>query len=221
MTNLEQIAAISLAAGLVCLMIAAVWIYIAAWRVSWKWGLGLTLFAPAAVVFVPRNYARVKIPVALLVVATLLIGIPFAVNGMAGVSLKPRDKIVEQQRHITLTGSNQPDYAELKFQSDVVVLQMANADVTDEALQNLAGMTKLEELDLNDTQITDAGLAILKELPVLKILRLRGTKITNDGFTEHLAGKESLQMLDVRDTPVASKTMREWKKSKDGREYLK
>lgn len=221
MTNLEQVAAISLAAGLVCLAIAAVWIYIAAWRVSWKWGLGITLFAPAAVVFVPRNYPRVKIPVALLVVAALLIGVPFAVNGMMGVSLRPVDKIVEQQRHITLTGSDQKDYSTLKSQTDVVVLQMANADVTDETLQYLVGMTKLEELDLNDTQITDAGLVILKELPALAKLRLRGTKITNEGFAEYLAGKETLMELDVRDTAVASKTMREWKKAKDGRMYLK
>jgi len=221
MTNLEQIAAISLAAGLVCALIAVVWIWIAAWRVSWKWGLGVTLFAPAALVFVPRNFARVKTPVWLLMLAVLLIGIPFGVNRWTGISLAPRERIVAGQTHVTLTGSDQKDYSSLAAQPEIVVLQLANPDVTDETLEHLRSQTKLEELDLNDTQITDAGLAILKDLPMLAKLRLRATKITNDGFQQHLAGKETLIMLDVRETEIASKTMREWKKAKEGREYLK
>jgi hypothetical protein len=74
---------------------------------------------------------------------------------------------------------------------------------------------------LNDTQITDRGLAILKDLPALAALRLRATKISDAGFQSELAGKESLMELDVRDTSVASKTMRTWKNAREGRKYLK
>ncbi len=221
MTNLEQIAAISLAAGMVCLMIAAVWIWIAAWRVNWKWGLGLTLFAPAAIVFVPRHFRRIRIPIWLLVLGGLLIGIPFGVNAIAGIDLGPRERMVDGQRHITLTGWDRHDYSILKLRPDVAVLQMANPDVTDETLNHVRGFAQLQELDLNDTQITDAGLVVLSGLPVLKTLRLRGTKITDDGFRRSLIGKDTLLELDVRDTAVASKTMREWKKARDGRQYLK
>jgi hypothetical protein len=222
MSNLEQIAAVSLAAGTVCLLVAFVWIWITAWRVSWKWGLGLTLFAPAAIVFIPRHFVRVKRPVCLLLLSALLIGIPFAVNAVVQrIDLGPREKIVDGERHITLTGWDQHDYSILKSRPDVVVLQIANPDVTDATLENVRGMEKLQELDLNDTQITDQGLKILKELPALARLRLRGTKTTDDGFLREIADKETLMEIDVRDTSIASSTMRDWKKAKDGRRYLK
>ncbi len=222
MTNLEHIAAVSLAAGFVCLTVALVWIWILAWRVSWKWGLGLTLFAPAGLVFIFRQFPRVKRPVYLLLLSALLIGIPFGVNAVAQrIDLGPRERMVDGERHITLTGWDQHDYSILKLRPDVVVLHMANADVTDATLENLRGLARLKELDLNDTRITDQGLAILKELPVLARLRLRGTGITEEGFQRELAGKEALLELDVRETSVASKTLREWQKAKEGRKYLK
>jgi hypothetical protein len=35
----------------------------------------------------------------------------------------------------------------------IIVLQIADADVTDQTLDHLAGMANLRELDLNDSQI--------------------------------------------------------------------
>jgi hypothetical protein len=222
MSNFEQIAAVSLVFGFVCLIVASVWIWIAAWQVSWKWGLGLTLFAPAAPVFIYRHSTRVKWPIWLLLLSVLLIGIPFGMNAIVQrIDLGPRERIVDGERHITLTGWDQHDYSILKSRPDLVVLQMANPDVTDDTLENLRGMTRLKELDLNDTQVTNQGLTLLKDLPELARLRLRSTKITDDGFQRELAGKETLMELDVRETLVTSKTMREWKKNKDGRRYLK
>jgi hypothetical protein len=58
-------------------------------------------------------------------------------------------------------------------------------------------------------------------LPVLASVRLRGTQISDAGFQKELAAKESLLELDVRNTPVASKTMRAWKNAREGRKYLK
>ncbi len=220
--SLEQIGALLLATGLVCLAVAAVWVWVIAWRVHWKWGLGITLFAPAVLLFIPRNYARVRTPVWLMLLAAVLIVVPFGVNAVVQrVDLGPREKLVDGEVHITLTGWDQKDYSLLRGKPNVVVLQMANADVTDETLAHLRNLKRLKEVDLNDTRITDQGLAILKELPGLATLRLRATKITDAGFQAHLQEKESLMELDVRETEIASKTMRQWKNAREGRKYLK
>jgi hypothetical protein len=58
-------------------------------------------------------------------------------------------------------------------------------------------------------------------LPQLKTLRIARTKITDEGFREHLFSKESLVHLDLTGTGVNGKTKREWKKQKpDAREYV-
>lgn len=220
--GLEQVSAILLASGLVCLAAAALWIWIAAWKTSWKWGLGLTVFAPAGLYFVAKHYRRVKRPCQLAIVAVVLIAVPFAVNAVVQrIDLGPREKIVDGETHITLTGWDGKDYTILRERPQVAVLQMANGDVTDQTLESLRGFRRLKEIDLNDTQITDAGLTILKDLPVLATLRLKGTKITDDGFQRELAEKETLMELDVRETAVASKSLRQWKNAKEGRKYLK
>lgn len=72
---------------------------------------------------------------------------------------------------------------------------MANPDVTDATLELIRGTSKLRELDLNDTPVTDAGLASLEDLPSLTML--------------HLSGKESLLSFDLRGTKVSSKTILE------------
>lgn len=220
--GLEQIAAVMLASGLVCLTIAAVWIWIVGWKVYWGWGLALTLFAPAAAVFIPKHFTRVRRPFWLMMIGAVFVGVPFVINAVASqIDLGPREKTVDGELHVTLTGWDQSDYSVLRARPNMVVLQMANADVTDETLEFLRDMQQLKELDVNDTQITDKGLSILKQLPALASLRLRGTKITDAGFQSELAGKESLMELDVRETPVESKTMRTWKNAREGRKYLK
>ena len=140
------------------------------------------------------------------------------------VDLGPREKIVSGELHITITGWDNPseDYAVLATKQNVVVLQMANPDVTDETVKFLTDLQQLEELDVNDTKITDNGLAIIGQLPKLRVLRVRGTQVTDDGFREHLMGKETLREIDVRETEIASKTMRQWKSEQKGlRRYLK
>jgi len=97
---------------------------------------------------------------------------------------------------------------------------LANPDVTDETLKHLRGMSRLQELDLNDTQVTDAGLKLIAQLPKLQRLRLRGTRITDAGFRESLMPLELLRNVDVTRTAVKGSTLREWKKAQTGREYL-
>ena len=109
----------------------------------------------------------------------------------------------------------------LRARTDVVVLQMANADVTDETLQLLIEMTQLRELDLNNSQVSDAGLAALARLPALERLRLANTRITNEGFNEYLATSSTLVELDLRGTSVAKESVTRWRKAQPGRRALR
>src|SRR5262249_38055170 len=113
------------------------------------------------------------------------------------------------------------DYAKLARFQEAAVLQMANPDVTDETLKLLRGFAQLKELDLNDTAITDAGLEELQRCPRLETLRLKNTKITDAGFRAYLLDRDSLKEIDVRETQVKSKTLRDWKMKKEGRKFLK
>ncbi len=128
--------------------------------------------------------------------------------------------LVNGQRHLTLTGWDRDDYAVLRLEPDVVLLQMANPDVTDETLESLTGMKALQELDLNGTQVTDAGLKILKELPSLVRLHLARTKITDRGFNEVLSAKDSIMKLDLSGTPVSREATKAWHDAKSGRLVL-
>jgi Leucine-rich repeat (LRR) protein len=195
-----------------------------AFRTHLAWGLVCLLFPPAAILFVVLHFRRAAGPLVLLLAAALLMGGTWGLSYFLAqhASLGPREKLVDGELHLTLTGWDRTDYAVLRTKSNAVVLQMANPDVTDETLQHLQGMSRLRELDLNDSQITDAGLPLLSQLPALQILRLRKTRITDQGFREHLAGKKALLELDLRQTEVASKTLRAWKaENKEHRKYLR
>lgn len=220
----EQNAYWVLLAGLVISIAGLVWLVVRAFRVSLGWGLGCLVFPPAALPFAACHPARAKWPLAILVLGLALAVGTIAINRLVvnRLSLGPREKVVDGELHITLTGWDQSDYSPLELKKETVVLQMANPDVVDETLDHLAGMTRLRELDLNDSKITDQGLGKIAALPALRILRLRGTAVTNEGFVEHLLPKETLGEIDARETAISSKTLREWKNAnKEERKFLK
>jgi hypothetical protein len=202
------------------------WLTVRAWRLSVWWGLAVLLFFPSAIILVATNYRKVAGPSVTILIGVVLVCATVGLNLLLTheLDLGPRERIVDGELHITLTGWDQPteDYAVLASKPDTVVLQMANADVTDETLQYLQPLDLLQELDLNDTLVTDGGLARLAQLTRLRVLRIRGTRVTDEGFRQYLLNKDSLEELDVRNTTVASKTLRQWKSAKgDVRRYLK
>lgn len=219
--NLETILFYVVLAGLALGLIGYVWLIVAAFRTRFWWGLGVLLGLPA-LIFIPRHWRRSRGPVFTMLLAAAVIATPYAINHYFEqfVDLGPRERIVDGELHITLTGWD-GNYAILKNKPNVVVLWLANADVDDATLEHVRGFQKLRELDLNDTQLTDAGLQIISELPNLQEVRLRNTKITDEGFRKHLGNKEALLKVDVRGVAVASKTLREWKMARAGREYLR
>jgi hypothetical protein len=210
-----------MAAGFL-IAVAYVWLLIRAFRQHWAWGLTCLLFPPVLLLFMDRHWNRAHAPVWLFFCGLLVAAVPLGVSIYEQYfpDLSPREKQVDGETHLTLTGSNQKDYSTLSTKKYLSVLQMANPDVTDQTLEYLKGMDQLKELDLNSTQVTDEGLIILAELPSLESLRLARTKITDEGFKKHLASKESLKKLDLTGTEVKSKTIRDWKKAKPDRDYL-
>ena len=206
--------------GLAITTIAWFWLVVRAFRESRIWGLSSLILPPVGLVFVGRHPRKGTAPLLLFTLSLLIAAIPAIYTLCIRLDLGPRDVLVDGQRHLTLTGWDRNDYSVLRFEPDVVLLQMANPDVTDETLESLSGMRALQELDLNGTQVTDAGLKILKELPSLVRLRLARTKITDQGFHDVLSPKDSIMQLDLSGTPVSRETTKAWRDAKSGRHVL-
>jgi len=168
----------------------------------------------ASLINKPRRFVP---PLLLLMLAAALIVGPAIISRNMVVDLGKHERIVNNERHITLTGWDEDSYTFLQGMSDTVVLQMANQDVTDDTLDLLANMSSLRELDLNDSAVTDAGLAKLAKLPALETLHLRATKTSDSGFREHLMNLITLKQLDLRQTAVSAETVEEWKNGDDSR----
>jgi hypothetical protein len=219
---LEKYGPYALAAAALIVAFAYLWLLLRAFRQHWSWGLACFLFPPVMLLFMDRHWKKAQTPVWLFFCGFILAAVPLGLSiyEQHFPDLNPREKAVDGEVHLTLTGSDQKDYSILQAKQNVVVLQMANPDVTDQTLEYLKGMDQLKELDLNGTQVTDEGLIILADLPRLESLRIARTKITDEGFKKYLSPKESLQKLDLTGTEVKGKTKRDWKKAKPDRDYV-
>lgn len=216
----EQYGVYMMTAGFALMVIGWAWLVIKAFRDKLGWGVAVLLFPPLAPVYVLIRGGAVWLPAAVLALGLALTAFPPLYTKLMPIDLGPRETIVEGERHLTLTGWDQKDYAFLGSKSDAVVVQMANPDVDDATMSSLKGFDKVRELDLSDTKVTDEGLKVLKDLPALTTLRLANTKITDAGFKASLADKDSLQRLDLTGTAVSSETVDAWKATKPGRRAM-
>ncbi len=214
---MEAYALYILIAGLVIVAAGWLWLVIRAFRQGFWWGIGVLLFPPLGLLFIPMHWHRAALPFGVILLGGAVIAFPYVYNRLVPVDLGPHEKIVDGELHLGLNGWNRKDYSVLKSKQNAVVVQMANGDVTDETLEYLKGMSALRDLDLNNTRITDQGLRILKDLPRLEILRLANTAITDQGFREHLFDKESLRQVDLRGTQVTRETAQAWRKAGEKR----
>jgi uncharacterized membrane protein/YHS domain-containing protein len=83
----------------------------------------------------------------------------------------------------TVNGFGDEQLAQLKpLARNVSVLNLAGTDVTDAGLATLAEMPNLQRLRLERTKVTDAGMAHLAKLEKLEYLNLYGTEITDAGL---------------------------------------
>ena len=74
-------------------------------------------------------------------------------------------------------------------------LRLDNNQITDNGLIHLAGLMNLDTLSLNNTQITDSGLIHLRSLKNLLRLSIEEDQITDRGICEL---RKALPLLDVR-----------------------
>jgi Leucine-rich repeat (LRR) protein len=208
--------------GLAVAAVGWIWLIVRAFRQRPAWGLASLLLPPVGgLAFAARHPRQGLPPLGVVAAGFLAAASPAIFTLVVPVDLGPREKMVAGQRHVTLTGWDRNDYSVLRQKPDVVVLQMANPDVTDGVLEFLRDMRALKELDLNDTQVTDAGLSLLKDLPALTALRLARTRITDKGFREQLLHKESLMQLDLSGTDVSEEAVRSWREARSGRRALR
>jgi hypothetical protein len=82
-------------------------------------------------------------------------------------------------------------------------LAVTNASVSQTAFRHLAGLSRLEWLDLHDTPLTDAGVRHLSAFAHLERLNLLKTQIT-DASLPHLARFTRLKWLNVSGTGVTA-----------------
>jgi hypothetical protein len=206
--------------GVAVAAFAWIWLIVRAFRQNRRWGLASLVVPPVGFVFAGRHPHRGAGPLALVFMCLLVAAIPALYKLYVPVNRNAIEKNVDGEKHLTLTGSDSKNAPDLKSKQDVTVLQMANADVTDETLESLREMKSLRELDLNGSGITDQGLEILKGLPALASLHIARTKVTDKGFRSALFDKESLMQLDVRETGLSRETIQAWRSAKPGRRAM-
>ena len=90
----------------------------------------------------------------------------------------------------------------------VVEVNLNFTEVTDAGLKELAPLAHLQTLDLRFTEVTDAGLKELAPLTQLQTLDLGGTKVTDAGLKE-LAPLTQLQTLNLLGTAVTGAGLKE------------
>ena len=194
---------------------------VAAFRTRVWWGLGILVFPPVAIAYFAKHSRQSLIPSLVMFFGVVMAAGPPIYTKLRPLDLGPRAPIVNGVLHVTLTGWDQKDYSVLRHYPSAVVLQMANPDVTDETLIELKGLNQLRELDLNGSQVTDAGLkTLVQELPALETLKLSRTAVTDVGMTESISRLESLKRLDLRGTKVSVEVVKAWREAKPSRRVL-
>lgn len=211
----ELLGLILIAVGILIVCLGHLWLTVRAFRTQTGWGFAVLVLVPfGGLAYLFSHFRQAVWPLAVIVLGSVVAIVPIAVVRLVEprIDLGERNKMVNGERHLTLTGWDKTDYGLLAQYSDVVVLQMANADVTDLTLEHVRKLKGIKELDLNDTKITDVGLPALADLPNLEALRIARTGVTAEGLTKHVLTLPKLKELDVSGIPsVPPKTLRDWK----------
>jgi hypothetical protein len=194
----EQIGAVFIFAGLAALAVALLW----------------AVARGLAVLVRGRPARSLLAPLALAGIGLVLGAVPLVAQRawLAIVGLGERERVIDGERALNLTGWDREGYAILAEKPDVAILEMGNADVGDDTLAVLVGLPRLRELTLNDTAITDAGLATLSRLRSLESLRIARTRVTAEGVRRFLdAPPPRLRQIDVSGNDVPTAILRRWK----------
>ncbi len=99
-----------------------------------------------------------------------------------------------------------------QLSNGIQILQLVNTQITDAGMPVMRNLQSLRYLDLSNTKITDAGLSVMSDLQSLRYLELGGTGVSDAGL-QYLSGLKNLQKLYVGRTKVTPNGARELKKS--------
>lgn len=115
---------------------------------------------------------------------------------LAGVPLGELDRQYREFLDVT-----DADLAVLEFTPETKNLSLGRTSVTDTGLQHVAGLKRLEWLDVAYTAAGDAGLACIQSAAHLNHLIAEHTRIT-DAALETIAGCRELEILDLTGTQI-------------------
>lgn len=191
--------------GFALFAISVLWMVIAAFTKSFKWGLAVLLLFPiTAWIFAVRHWKRGLWPMLTALVAVGMVVAPLVISRATPIDWGPLEENLNGKLKITLSEWKNDDYSVLLQKPDVAVLVMNNPDVTDDTLKYLKGMEKLERLNLSKTKITNDGLKYLAGLQKLERLEISDTRITDEGL-KHLTGLSKLKQLELDRTDFTDK----------------
>lgn len=206
--------------GILITVLGTLWLLATAFGVSVRRGLAVTLIPILAPWHVVKAWPRTRLPAVLIVAGAAAALFPLAYTRLKPINLGERVRIVDGEKHVTLTGWDRKDYATIAQHPDAIVLQMANADVNDETLRFVAKLAGLRELDLDGTSVTDAGLDSLAPLVKLERLRISRTGVTDAGFRKSIAMLPALKQLWCPETEILKASLLEWKEQGEGRRFI-
>ena len=134
----------------------------------------------------------------------------------AGASVVPvaQDKPLLQV-HASKTFGDSDVEALRPLAQQIVWLDLSGTNVTDAGLAVLADLPHLARLHLEQTSVTDAGLAHLEGHEYLHYLNLYGTSVTDEAVPR-LAALENLETLYLWQTEVSSEGAEQLRKERPG-----
>jgi hypothetical protein len=209
-------------AGALLGVLGGIWLLVRGWQVRWYWAFLMFFLPPLVLLFLVLHFRKAIAPVVLILLGAALSAAPMVYTHFAKPDLGPFVATDPDGNLIVgLNGWDRKDYSALTAYPNVVKLEMANPDVTDQTLEFIKDCKEIRELDLNRTQVGDEGLVVIAGLPKLEVLHMRGTKVTDAGFKKYLESLPTLRQIDFRDTTVTMDSQKEWKKAQKGRKYYK
>ncbi|GAA5096492.1 hypothetical protein GCM10023210_30310 [Chryseobacterium ginsengisoli] len=98
--------------------------------------------------------------------------------------------------------SNFKELSYLKRFPNLISASFTNSNLNDEGLAHVSNCSKIENLNLQDTEITNDGIKYLKNLKFLQYLRLKGNSQLTDECISHLLELENLLNLQIQETSI-------------------
>lgn len=103
---------------------------------------------------------------------------------------------------------NMADLGQLKRLHHLRSASFCATNLDDEGLAHVSQIATLENLNLQETRISNPGLATLEQLPKLRYLRLKGNPQLSDACVRHLARLSGLVDLQVQETSLTANGLR-------------